>query len=150
MAAILFSHNNLAEATREMRLALKADPLNAGALVVKGALALRGGQPSEAVEILESVIQRRSDLVAAHICMGQAKEALAKYDQAAGAFQRAVTLEPSLDFAHRRLGVVYRQLERFADAKRELETALQLDPTIQETQQELEALRIEWEAAGDQ
>ena len=75
---------------------------------------------------------------------------LGQYNQAAGAFQRAVTLEPNLEFPHRRLGVVYRQLERFADAKRELETALRLDPTIQETRQELEALRIEWEAAGDQ
>ncbi|MEE8154321.1 MAG: tetratricopeptide repeat protein [Phycisphaerales bacterium] len=150
LAIILFNHNNLADANREMQLALQADPLNAQALVIKGALTLRRGQPAEAVEILESVLQRRSDLVAAHICLGQARESLGQYDQAAGAFQRAAALQPNLELAHRRLGVIYRQLGRFADSKRELETALQLDPTIQETQQELEALRIEWEATSDQ
>ena len=150
LAMILLDHNNVAEADREMQLALHADPLNAAALVIKGALALRRGQPIEAVEILESVIQRRDDLVAAHICMGQAKEILGQLDQATDAYQRAVTLQPNLEFAHRRLGVIYRILGRFEDSKRELETALQLDPTIQETLDELQALRIEWEAAGDQ
>ena len=149
LAIILFSHNNLAEANREMQLALQADPLNAAALVIKGALALRRGRPTEAVEILESVLQRRNDLVAAHICLGQARESLGQYDQAAGAFQRAAALQPSLEFAHRRLGVIYRILGRFEDAKRELETALRLDPTIQETLDELQALRIEWDAANN-
>lgn len=149
LAAILFDHNNLIQADLEAQRAIQIDPLNAQARIIKGALALRKNRYAEAIDILESVIAQRGDLVAAHVLLGQATEALGQLDEAAKAYEQALKMEQNLEVAHRRLGMVYRKLKRFDDAQRELEMAARLDPSISETQEQLRLLQTQKQQEDD-
>ena len=53
-----------------------------------------------------------------------------KYDEAAGHFQKALSLDPNDPYFHHYLGRTYLKQERFADARRHLLRARKIDPTI--------------------
>lgn len=149
LAAILFDHNNLIEADREAQKAIDIEPLHAQAHIIKGALALRNNRYVEAIDILKAVIARRGDLVAAYVLLGQANEALGQLQGAVEGYEQALKMEQNLEVVHRRLGIVYRKLKRFEEAKRELEIAAKLDPSISETLEQLRLLEAERKKAGD-
>jgi len=55
---------------------------------------LRDGRPNDALPICEELANRQSDVIAYHICLGEAELALEDFDGAIGVFERAQALFP--------------------------------------------------------
>ena len=81
----------------------------------------------DAIPLLESGLQlapQRSDL---HAALGQSYFMAGKVDQAINEFRKLIELEHSAR-SYAFLGIAYRQLGRFDEAKRSLQQGLKLDP----------------------
>lgn len=65
----------------------------------------------------------------ASVQWGQAALRQGDLDQALAAFQKAIEVNPGNVNAFNHLGLLYRKLNRFADAERALQQALSLEPT---------------------
>lgn len=63
-----------------------------------------------------------------------------RYDEALGAYQQALALEPDSPHAHFGNGIVLAELGRFAEAEAEYKEAMRLDPTYEEVPTNLGAL----------
>jgi tetratricopeptide (TPR) repeat protein len=67
-----------------------------------------------------------------------------RYPEAAGAFERAVQLNPDWDLAHKNLGVVYLQfLDRKKEGRKHLVKALKLNPEMKDADRIREMINLE-------
>ena len=75
-----------------------------------------------------------------------------RYDEALGAYQQALALEPASPHAHFGNGIVLAELGRYAEAEAEYREAMRLDPTYEEVPTNLGALfarQGRWQEAAD-
>jgi tetratricopeptide (TPR) repeat protein len=111
-------------------LSLAASPQTAnerGDLLEKqGLAALRQQRYQDALIAFEELLSREPDRASAHYGKGLAFTGILNYSAAAGSFEKAVSLQPALADAWRRLVVLYSQLNRDASTKRAYEKARRL------------------------
>lgn len=118
----------LADAERDYRAALDADPVHADALHLLGVLRHQQGRNAEAVDLVGRAVALRPEDPALHLNLGNALKALGKLDDAIDRFRNALTLAPEFALAHYNLGNAYAAAERHADAVDAFRRSLRLQP----------------------
>jgi tetratricopeptide (TPR) repeat protein len=106
------------------------DPGNAEALLLRGLIEREEGRRIAAMKDFDLARQKRPDLVEATIQVASMKLEAGNAAEAHPLLDMAVKYAPENAIAHMNLGDCYRLEQRWADAKRELERALQLDSTL--------------------
>src|SRR6188472_1563917 len=118
----------LAEADRLYGEVLAADPQNAHALQLRGALAHATGRNEDAVELIGRAIALDGNVPDFHYNIGLALWALGRRADAIRHWARAIALNPNFAPARLNLGNALREEGRFADSIAQLRAALQLQP----------------------
>lgn len=103
---LLVLTNHLDEANKVDSDILKAYPNDSDALVFRGQIQLRQGNPSGAVTTLETVIANDPSNAPAHYHVGVAFDQLGQTEQARLAWQQALKLNPNLTDAIRALAAL--------------------------------------------
>jgi len=106
------------------------DPDNAEAHLLRGLIERDAGLRIAALKDFEAARAKRPDLVEAAIQIGAMKLEAGNAQEAQPILESAVRFAPQQPLAHLNLGDCYRLLTRYADAKKELDTALSLDSTL--------------------
>ncbi len=114
------------------KLSAGVDPPTAWSLVGESAAALVDGNHPAAVEKATRAAELAADQFHPHYQLGLAHAALQQWEQAAAAFEKATTINPSFAYAHYHAGLAYsrqRQVDRMAT---HLEYFLKLAPNAPE------------------
>lgn len=106
------------------------DPDNAEAHLLRGLIERSAGQRLFAMKDFEAARTKRPDLVEALIQIGAMKLEAGDAQGAQPLLESAVKFAPNQPLGHLNLGDCYRLAGRFADAKKELDTALAQDATL--------------------
>jgi len=106
------------------------DPGNAEALLLRGLIERDEGKRIAAMKDFDAARMKRPDLVEATIQVAAMKLEAGNAAEAHPLLETAVKYDPESAIAHMNLGDCYRLEQRYADAKRELDRALQLDSTL--------------------
>ena len=106
------------------------DPDNAEAHLLRGLIERDAGLRIAALKDFEAARAKRPDLVEAAIQIGAMKLEAGNAQEAQPILESAARFAPQHPLAHLNLGDCYRLLTRYADAKKELDTALSLDSTL--------------------
>jgi protein O-GlcNAc transferase len=122
----------LAEAKRFYEQALAADARQADALHLLGVIAHQTGDDHTAVEIINTAIEISPTFATYHSNLGNALQALERYEDAIAAFEAAIRLHPDYAEAHYNLGNPFLALGRFDAALAAIETAIRLKPAYAE------------------
>jgi tetratricopeptide (TPR) repeat protein len=122
---------NVSEAERLYRQALDIDPAYFDALHLFGLLAHQVGRNDIAAELIEKALQSNTSPVAFNN-LGQAYQALARWEEAVRCYQEAIALQPDYVTAYNNLGAVLQESGRAAEAERAYRQALALRPDIAE------------------
>jgi Tfp pilus assembly protein PilF len=109
------------EAEAEYKAAIQANRLDEQSQCRLGDIALRANDLKAASEYYTRAVQLRPDDPEAKIGLAKAMMSLNEPQKAEELLKRALVLDPTSALAHYRLGVLYRQTGRIADAKHELE-----------------------------
>jgi tetratricopeptide (TPR) repeat protein/mono/diheme cytochrome c family protein len=104
-----------------------------------GVLALLLNRPAVAVRHFRASAERRPQSAAAHYNLGTALTAAGLFDDAIGAYERALAIDPRYAKALNNLGDTLISLGRLADAVARYEQAVALDPTMPESRNNLGA-----------
>ncbi|WP_042624145.1 tetratricopeptide repeat protein [Burkholderia plantarii] len=118
----------LADAERDYRAALAANPADADALHLFGVLRHQQGQNHEAAELVGRAVELRPNDAALQLNLGNALKALGRLDDAIVRFRNALSLAPDFPLAHYNLGNAYAAQARHEDAAAAFERALRLTP----------------------
>ena len=118
----------LAEADRLYAQVLAAEPNNAYALQLRGALAHSAGRNEDAVELIGRAIALDGNVPDFHYNIGLALWALERRAEAIRHWARAIALNPNFAPARLNLGNALREERRFDDSIAQLRAALQLQP----------------------
>lgn len=89
---------------------------------------LAGEQYPEAIELLQSVVEREKRLPAPYVNLGIAYYKNGNEKHAEEAFRHALELDPDHPAANNELGVLYRRQGRFAEARKVYVNALAKNP----------------------
>ena len=116
------------EALARADAALKVDPKNINALVLRGNALAGLSSFEEALEAVEQAIQLDPDRGATFTDLGQVELAQGRRKQAEAAFLKAVELSPKETRSHLALANFYWWSNRNSDAERAFEQALTLEP----------------------
>jgi tetratricopeptide (TPR) repeat protein len=106
------------------------DPGNAEALLLRGIIAREAGQRIAALKDFDAARAKRPDLVEATMQVAAMKLEAGNAQEAQPLLESAVKFMPQSAIAHMNLGDCYRLLTRYADAKKEFDTALSHDSTL--------------------
>ena len=106
------------------------DPENAEAHLLRGLIFRAAGERGPAMKDFEAARNKRPDLVEALIQIGAMTLEAGNSQAAQGPLELAVKFAPQSAIAHMNLGDCYRLATRWADAKKELDTALSLDSSL--------------------
>jgi len=106
------------------------DPGNAEALLLRGLIEREAGQRIAALKDFDAARTKRPDLVEATVQVAAMKLEAGNAQEAQPLLESAVKYAPQNALAHMNLGDCYRLLSRWADAKKELDTALSFDSTL--------------------
>ena len=104
---------------------LEGAPSHTLALFRRGLLELQDGQPEVALTFIGQASAAAPDEPRHHSGMGQALQALGRWDEARAAYARVVQLEPDSADAHFSLGLALHSLGRHENAIRAYQTAVQ-------------------------
>ena len=106
------------------------DPGNAEALLLRGLIEREEGRRIAALKDFDAARTKRPDLIEATIQVAAMKLEAGNAAEAQPLLESAVKYAPENAIAHMNLGDCYRLQQRFADAKTQLDRALQLDSTL--------------------
>ncbi len=95
---------------------IKAEPRNADALNLLGAIAHRRNQVKKAKTFFERAIARNPDIPDIHFNLGNLLSTMGDSDGALAAYGRAIALKPAYGDAHLNLGVLLYKADRFEEA----------------------------------
>lgn len=118
----------LADAERDYRAAIDADPVHTDALHLLGVLRHQQGRHEEAAELVGRAVALRPNDAGLQLNLGNALKALGKLDGAIERFRNALTLAPDFGLAHYNLGNAYALAGRHEDAVDAFERSLRLQP----------------------
>jgi tetratricopeptide (TPR) repeat protein len=139
----------LSQAEEQARQALKLDPQRVGAYTILAVVLAKQAHWKDLDQLLSDAEKNVPDDFAPHYQAG--KSILLSGDaqqlsRADACFRKYLTQQPEagnppLAAAHWRLGLVFEKQGRKDDARAELQTAVKLDPTLKEAQQDLKRLK---------
>ncbi len=146
-AAQLLTARRLGEAVPLLTEARRLDPRNAAAAINLGGAYILQGKHSLAVPVLEDAARLEpgnpmvwTNLAAAYL--GKLPFATAeRQEQAIGAFERALALNPRTPHVHYNLGLIYLERNDPQRAAEHFRSALDSDPTDRDAQRYLDAIR---------
>ncbi len=118
----------LADAERDYRAMLDADPVHTDALHLLGVLRHQQGHHEEAVDLVGRAVQLRPNDAGLQLNLGNALKALGRLDGAIERFRNALSLAPEFALAHYNLGNAYALAGRHEDAVDAFERSLRLQP----------------------
>lgn len=122
---------DLANAERELRLALRAAPMLYQAEAVLGYVAVARKQPEEALAAFDRALARDEEYAPAWVGRGQTLEVLGRDDDAFAAFERALVLDPSHVELGRRVDVlVFRRAEQRVERARQAAEAGRVEDAV--------------------
>ena len=101
----------------------------------RGLNLLRSEQFIESVNAFSTLIKRMPDLAIAYKSRGAAYYHLERYELAKTDFQKALTLDVDLGGTHLYLGLIHKKDGNLAEAKKELQLAINLIHPIRETEE---------------
>ncbi|TKC91563.1 tetratricopeptide repeat protein [Trinickia terrae] len=122
------SAGRLADAERDYRAALEADPAHVDALHLLGVLHHQQGKHAEAADLVRRAVDLRPNDAALQLNLGNALKALGQLDGAIERFRNALTLAPEFALAHYNLGNAYSAAGRHEDAAIAFERSLRFKP----------------------
>lgn len=123
LAEMLFTQSSAAaqaEAEKEYKAALAANPFDEKSECRLGDIAMRRSETKAAIAHYERALEMQPDDAAAIFGVGKALMTTHERQQALPYLERAAQMEPFDAATHYRLGVLYRELGRSDDSKREL------------------------------
>jgi tetratricopeptide (TPR) repeat protein len=130
---VLAGEGKYAEAEKEIRNALHGSPKSVSAYNALGMIAAKLGRGEEAIEILQKVLQVQPDSAFAHLNLGAALSADGfDLPGALNQFSEAIRLDSKSAVAHYSEGRVLYELNRFEEARVELDTACRVQPDYRE------------------
>jgi tetratricopeptide (TPR) repeat protein len=118
----------LADAERDYRAAIDADPVHTDALHLLGVLRHQQGRHEEAADLVGRAVALRPNDAALQLNLGNALKALGRLDGAIERFRNALSLAPEFALAHYNLGNAYALAGRHEDAVDAFERSLRLQP----------------------
>ncbi|GLU32395.1 tetratricopeptide repeat protein [Trinickia caryophylli] len=118
----------LADAERDYRATLDAEPAHADALHLLGVLRHQQGRHAEAADLVGRAVQLRPNDAGLQLNLGNALKALGQLEPAIERFRNALTLAPGFALAHYNLGNAYAAAGRHGDAVDQFERSLRLAP----------------------
>jgi tetratricopeptide (TPR) repeat protein len=118
----------LAQAERDYRAALDADPVHADALHLLGVLRHQQGCHAEAADLIGRAVRLRPNDAGSQLNLGNALKALGRLDEAIDRFRDALTLAPKFPLAYYNLGNAYATAGRHEDAVDAFQRSLRLSP----------------------
>ncbi|MBB3264384.1 tetratricopeptide (TPR) repeat protein [Azospirillum sp. OGB3] len=118
----------LADAERDYRAVLAADPSHPDALHLLGVLALQAGHPGPAVELIEEAIRQAAGVADYHDNLGSALAALDRHAEAADAHRVAAALNPLAARPRHNLGNAFQAQALPGLAALAFTAAVELDP----------------------
>jgi tetratricopeptide (TPR) repeat protein len=128
LARRCYQAGDLAGAERLCLDALRADPAQAGALVVLGAVRHRGGRLAEAQALYEQALRLRPDSAEAHNHLGIVLAQQGRLDEAAGHYHEALRHDPDNANILNNLGIVLTARAAWDEAAAVLDRAVRLRP----------------------
>jgi protein O-GlcNAc transferase len=102
------------------------------ALLLRAVIAIEGGVPAAAAQLLDRLIALRPDYAEARLTLGHALLDLGRSDEALRAFRGAVGLKPDLAAAHNGLGLAFQKLGLWPAARAALQRAVAVQPDYAE------------------
>jgi cytochrome c-type biogenesis protein CcmH/NrfG len=109
------------EAEKEYQAALAANPLDEQSECRLGDIALRSSDFKQAFDRFSRAVKLQPDDPEASIGLAKTLMSMNQPQKAEPLLQHALQLDPTIAVAHFRLGTVYRQTGRAAEAKHEME-----------------------------
>ena len=94
----------------------------------RAVMLLEQGQTEQGLQALESVVERAPDVSGPRIDLGIAKHRDGDLESAEEHLLKALELNSHHPVAHNELGIIYRKMGRFAEARRSYEAALAVYP----------------------
>ena len=125
------------EAESELRETLKLDPHFEQAQYYLADAYLMDQQPDKALPLLKRLVKQQPQNVRVLVDLGKTLERLNQNDDALGAYQSALRLDPRRADTHYQLAQVYKKLNRRADFQRELGLAQKLQQERREHEETL-------------
>jgi tetratricopeptide (TPR) repeat protein len=110
---------NYDEPRKSFENELAVDPSHPQALAYLADIELRNNEPDKALPLLQKVVKQRNDIRIAYVNLGAILTQQKRYQEAAKALQRAITLDPSQPDAHFRLGRLEQAMGNMAAAEKE-------------------------------
>lgn len=107
---------------------LIADPADAAALHLLGAIRRRDGQYQESIDLISRALAHDPDLVGAHNDLGEAYRAINDFTRARACYERAIALDPLDAEAHNNLGFAHALEHNLEQAERCFKSAASLSP----------------------
>ncbi|MGE3913574.1 MAG: tetratricopeptide repeat protein, partial [Chloroflexota bacterium] len=132
----------LADAEAHYRQVLTAEPANASALHLLGALANQCGQHAVAIELISQAVRIEPMAASYHNNLGVAYQNLRRFEEAAGCYAEALRLQPDHVDALNNQGVVLQALGQLEAALASFERSLKLRPNSHETLNNVGALLL--------
>lgn len=127
-AAHCVDQGDLDHAEMLARQVLEGDELNPGALHILGTVARRTHRVKLAIEMLTRAIEHGARLAPVYFELGVALRMDEHWEAAAGAFQQATRLDPSMQAAHVNLAAMQERMENFTDAVPIYRQAVEMEP----------------------
>jgi protein O-GlcNAc transferase len=133
----------LLEAEQIYRQILQADPTQADAWHLLGAVAHQRGLHQQAAECMQRALDIQPNVAAVHANLGQVYQALGKLDEAATCYRRALELAPDYAEALSNLASILQTQGSLEEAIDHCRRAVQLKPALAEAHNNLgHALRL--------
>jgi tetratricopeptide (TPR) repeat protein len=132
LAALVLSTNELQRAIDLSDRAVRLDPHNIAAYMVRGHAQFQLHRHQAAVSSYEKAISISPGLADAHLHKGHALRGFKSFDAAAASYATAIALKPDLGPAHFHRGSVLRELGRLDAAIASFRRAIELDPACAE------------------
>jgi predicted O-linked N-acetylglucosamine transferase (SPINDLY family) len=111
-----------------LREVLGTEPDNAAALYSLAVIAVQGGQPDEALRLLDRALPFAAGFAPLHFARGTALQALGRRDEALAAYDAALAIEPRFAEALINSGALLRELLRHGEALERFNRVLGFDP----------------------
>lgn len=141
LANLLYQSGQSAEAIDEYRTAIRLDPGLAEALGDYGFVLTQLGRPEEGLPLLERALQLKPGFANGQTNLAVCLLALNRNDEALEHARAGMVSAPTSAAAHNTLGVALVRRRDFEGAEREFVKAVELDPNLQQAQQNLARMR---------